>query len=149
MWDLPRPGLEPVSPALAGRFSTTAPPGKSRIPDFFSGKIRGSGNITLLATVGWRGCVPRGSPMSIPCLVCDPRPALGCLTVLLLIWSQLSQKRGSDNADSCVQAAWDWVSLGAPAPAQGSLPLRLAASEDSRVEYLSSRASQESRRSQT
>ena len=28
MWDLPRPGLVPVSPALAGRFSTTAPPGK-------------------------------------------------------------------------------------------------------------------------
>ena len=28
MWDLPRPGREPVSPALAGRFSTTAPPGK-------------------------------------------------------------------------------------------------------------------------
>ena len=27
-WDPPRPGLEPVSPALAGRFSTTAPPGK-------------------------------------------------------------------------------------------------------------------------
>ena len=28
MWDLPRPGLEPVSPALAGRLSTIAPPGK-------------------------------------------------------------------------------------------------------------------------
>ena len=28
MWDLPRPGLEPVSPALVGRLSTTAPPGK-------------------------------------------------------------------------------------------------------------------------
>ena len=28
MWDLPRPGLEHVSPALAGRFSTTAPPEK-------------------------------------------------------------------------------------------------------------------------
>ena len=28
MWDPPRPGLEPVSPALAGRFLTTAPPGK-------------------------------------------------------------------------------------------------------------------------
>ena len=28
MWDPPRPGLEPVSPELAGRFSTTAPPGK-------------------------------------------------------------------------------------------------------------------------
>ena len=30
MWDLPTPGLEPVSPALAGRFLTTAPPGKPR-----------------------------------------------------------------------------------------------------------------------
>ena len=30
MWDLPRPGLEPVPPALAGRFSTTAPPGKPK-----------------------------------------------------------------------------------------------------------------------
>ena len=29
MWDLPRPGLEPVSPALAGRFLTTVPTGKS------------------------------------------------------------------------------------------------------------------------
>ena len=28
MWDLPGPGLEPVSPALAGGFPTTAPPGK-------------------------------------------------------------------------------------------------------------------------
>ena len=31
MWELPRPGLEPVSPALAGRFSTAAPPGKPQI----------------------------------------------------------------------------------------------------------------------
>ena len=43
MWDLPRPGLEPVSPTLAGRFSTTAPPGKPwnllinlRRPDIFT-----------------------------------------------------------------------------------------------------------------
>ena len=28
MWDPPRPGLEPMSPASAGRLSTTAPPGK-------------------------------------------------------------------------------------------------------------------------
>ena len=28
MWDLPGPKLEPVSPALAGGFLTTAPPGK-------------------------------------------------------------------------------------------------------------------------
>ena len=36
MWDLPRPGLEPVSPALAGRFSTTAPPGKPQILSLFT-----------------------------------------------------------------------------------------------------------------
>ena len=36
MWDLPRPGLEPVSPALAGRFSTTAPPGKPNVSIFVS-----------------------------------------------------------------------------------------------------------------
>ena len=34
MWDLPRPGLEPVSPALAGRFSTIAPPGKPCLYSF-------------------------------------------------------------------------------------------------------------------
>ena len=32
MWDLPRPRLEPMSPSLAGRFSTTVPPGKPPPP---------------------------------------------------------------------------------------------------------------------
>ena len=31
MWDLPGPGLEPVFPALAGGFLTTAPPGKPEL----------------------------------------------------------------------------------------------------------------------
>ena len=31
MWDLPRPGTEPVSPALAGRFLTTGPPKDSQV----------------------------------------------------------------------------------------------------------------------
>ena len=35
MWDLPGPGLKPVSPALAGGFLTTAPPGKPPIPLFW------------------------------------------------------------------------------------------------------------------
>ena len=34
MWDPPRRGLEPVSPALAGRLSTTAPPGKPKCKTF-------------------------------------------------------------------------------------------------------------------
>ena len=37
MWDLPGPGLEPVSPALAGGFSTTAPPWKPPYHTFEEG----------------------------------------------------------------------------------------------------------------
>ena len=42
MWDLPGPGLEPLSSALAGRFSTTAPPGK---PD---GRVLITDSMSLL-----------------------------------------------------------------------------------------------------
>ena len=38
MWDLPRPGFEPVSPALAGRFLTTVPPGKPQTYVFITEK---------------------------------------------------------------------------------------------------------------
>ena len=38
---VPRPGLEPACPALAGRLSTTAPPGKPRVYVF-------EGNILVL-----------------------------------------------------------------------------------------------------
>ena len=40
MWDLPGPGLEPVSPALAGGFLTTAPPGKPTLVSFLNEKSR-------------------------------------------------------------------------------------------------------------
>ena len=36
MWVLPGPGLEPVSPALAGGFLTTAPPGKPNVTPILS-----------------------------------------------------------------------------------------------------------------
>jgi len=31
VWNLPKPGIEPMSPTLAGRFFSTAPPGKSLV----------------------------------------------------------------------------------------------------------------------
>ena len=34
-WDLPGPGIEPLSPALAGGFLTTEPPGKPQILQLF------------------------------------------------------------------------------------------------------------------
>ena len=35
MWDLPGSGIQPVCPALAGEFLSTAPPGKSSFLHFF------------------------------------------------------------------------------------------------------------------
>ena len=52
MWDLPRPGLEPVFPALAGRFSTTAPPGKPSF-QFFIHKSTYTHNLTSCPTFEW------------------------------------------------------------------------------------------------
>ena len=46
MWDLPSPGVEPVSPALTGGFLSIVPLGKSLIP-FFE-KLCGEGNGTPL-----------------------------------------------------------------------------------------------------
>ena len=40
MWDLPGPGREPVSPALARRFLTTTLPGKSLLSQFESWKLQ-------------------------------------------------------------------------------------------------------------
>ena len=38
MWDLPGPGIEPVSPELAGGFLTTVPPGKPQGLHFSEGQ---------------------------------------------------------------------------------------------------------------
>ena len=55
LWDLPGPGIEPVSPALAGRFLSTAPPGKSQCDISYLKKVKNimgvdqSGNRSELA----------------------------------------------------------------------------------------------------
>jgi len=36
MWNLPGPGIEPMSPALAGEFLTTGSPGKSNHISFLN-----------------------------------------------------------------------------------------------------------------
>ena len=52
MWGLPRPGLEPVSPALAGRFSTTVPPGQPYTVYFLPPVLVSSGCYNKIHT-GW------------------------------------------------------------------------------------------------
>ena len=47
MWDLHGPGLEPVSPALAGGFLTTVPPGKPSFRDLSETKSEDDGMCWL------------------------------------------------------------------------------------------------------
>ena len=48
MWDLPGPGLKPMSPALAGRFLTTVPPEKSHVSSSFCfGGLYVSRNLSI------------------------------------------------------------------------------------------------------
>ena len=54
MWDLPGSGLKPVSPALAGGFLTTVPPGKS--PSLHLKQLAIQPLPTLLGT--WSLCPP-------------------------------------------------------------------------------------------
>ena len=56
MWDLPGPGLEPVSPALAGGFLTTAPPGNSHLGDLFFFNLIYLFIYLFLAVLGLRCC---------------------------------------------------------------------------------------------
>ena len=65
MWDLPRPGLEPVSPALAGRLSTTAPPGKPRLCSFLSLHFHPYTSRSK-AVYGLRGVARNREPFLVP-----------------------------------------------------------------------------------
>ena len=49
MWNLLRPGIKPMSPALAGILSTTGPPGKSLLIPFFRKRNGGSGRLCDLS----------------------------------------------------------------------------------------------------
>ena len=75
MWDLPRPGLEPVSPALAGRISTTAPPGK---PPKFLPALAISW-VTFLFFFFWPRRVARG--------ILVPRPGIKHAPPAVEAWS--------------------------------------------------------------
>ena len=59
MWDLPKPGLEPVFPALAGRFSTTTPPGKPQNSNLYTKKnqLFTMGDISTLVLTNSHFCI--------------------------------------------------------------------------------------------
>ena len=67
IWDLPGLGIEPMSPALAGRFLSAEPPGKS-LPIFLEGMPHSPGTWQRGRATGVisRKAVEKGT---IPCLL--------------------------------------------------------------------------------
>ena len=80
VWDLPRPGLQPMCPALAGGFLTTAPPGKSLDLCFikrlsFSRISRFPSEISVVNQILWQPVVHKSnighsSVVKCPCHSC-------------------------------------------------------------------------------
>ena len=71
MWDLPGPGTEPVSPASAGGFLTTGPPGKSNshfleVNQLISKIFSNSKYYDRLMTHGIKWLMER----NLPCVLC-------------------------------------------------------------------------------
>ena len=77
MWDLPRPGIKPVSPATVGGFLATAPPGKSWILQSYSLPLghwtRSPGLFSLLSSCLYCGQLTISSSRSKPLLSANPR----------------------------------------------------------------------------
>ena len=116
MWVLPRPGLEPVSPAPAGRFLTTAPPRKSPVFSF-----------KLLLIFSWV-FVPFDlicSPIQILLFVVFPNSRSSLSTAGLRGTLELWESREAwaaipDTNEADLWLLWASVSFLAPQGAQGS-----------------------------
>ena len=80
MWDLPRPGLEPMSPALAGRLSTTVPPGKPLSPFFLIGLF-----VSLILSCMSCLCILEINPLSVDSLANIFPYSEGCLFILFVV----------------------------------------------------------------
>ena len=86
MWDLPSPGLEPVSPALAGRFSTTEPPGKPWNA-FLNVEVKKGWSVFLYCLIlgsAVQLALGNGIKWKWQCTSFKPRPQLWVFSVVML-----------------------------------------------------------------
>ena len=65
MWDLPGPGIEPVSSALAGRFLSTRPPGKPLNISFCFSGMGEQKYLVMVVTGLENGVTPKGKKKSL------------------------------------------------------------------------------------
>ena len=94
MCDLPGPETEPVSPALAGRFFTTEPPGKPSELFFRLTKInRAQSKVTHMLAVTIRRlnvCLAHVTVLR-PNAICASRTALSALVRYIYVFKLLSR----------------------------------------------------------
>ena len=131
MWDLPRPGIEPMSPKLAGRFLPTGLPGKS-LPSYLTvgglrpGKSRNLPTVAQLIKSLIRGLQPERLFSSAvlgvtPCSASVPWETSLCSvsgTMLLtylafryincprVLYSGNSSEPPLDGSTTCIQRGW-------------------------------------------
>ena len=90
MWDLPGPGLEPVSPALAGGFLTTAPPGKFPVyflefsASCFMHSVHGF-HLYSVGEPGWSVLTPPLQDWSHSYFITETKPKVtACIKIILI-----------------------------------------------------------------
>ena len=93
MWDLPGSGLKPVSPALAGGFLTTVPPGKS-LKVIFKHKLEGVDVVACVPVCGKK--VPGGVRVDGKCR----GPELGLAAKATLQDSEEGRAAGGEGGES-------------------------------------------------
>ena len=99
MWDLPGPGLGHVSPALAGGFLTTVPPGKSLVVAFFFFKLW----VYFIFIYLWLCCIFI-SVRGLSLVVASGGHSSSRCTGLSLSRPLLSRSTGSNRAGSVIVA---------------------------------------------
>ena len=79
MWNCPRPGIEPMSPALAGRFSSTVWPGKSY--DDFLYSVKSDSSLTPFFPSLCYLCMDAGETFPVI-----------CVWMIAVVWTRFWQK---------------------------------------------------------
>ena len=100
MWNLPRPGIEPMSPALAGRFFFTVPPGKPPLLEIITA-IESMGKNLRMDTSDLNNtelsCEVKVKVAQLCLILCDPMDYIvhGILQTRILEWVSFPFSRGS------------------------------------------------------
>ena len=146
MWDLPRPGLEPMTLALAGRFLTTAPPGKpSGLPYRHLTMPHPHPKLNSCTIRGWvwtprhggrKRCRGWGRQMITsqsrlifpqPGLLVGKQPGLGSILIYLVSWLLLQVQPSASGppghpANSSQQRGWGLWNSSAASDSKWLLP---------------------------